>query len=616
MSYSQNYSVEFQNSLNNSGTYPMNLLRTEDFIYTLELYRKKLDTPTVSPFGIGKGSIYFLDSFENTATFKLSPSLETFNLLQTYISGTREDPRCRYVFIHCKSSRDPLSCEKRQLLHIMSYHQVMPGFLDHIFTFYLRDHPHLQTSFRSEDYLYDACASLKLDALGRSGLIMQHCFNLIGIEYNAHQDEEWPFFFRQTAAYFSFDPIKGRSFWLILKSNAVIRRRIHDSMHDCSGRRRLNNLQTPEQALTSALYTHLIIVEWCHENWAAYVDFLEKAIKLPSAIVKLSNVSSEMRDEKIAQIVRRRTMQSRQNSGLSQNSEKSTQNKSRRGLFRLPSSLNSALMADNKQASDNEEHKDKPDEMGLEKNFSFDELQKLHRMASKMEDARLAIEENKNVLEDLLRRFKELEQSELLSIHMQIDQVPFAAFFKRTEWCIRGLDRRRAKLSIMLVDLEKVISLFNGTLQYSNMKTSEFFAQNAKETTDLMHDIAKKTKRETSSMHVITGLTLVFLPGTFAAVRYCLFHITEIVSSALMKCQTLFSSGIVSFDGDGPRTNWGDWETRWSALWLFLAVSLPLMGFVLAFWAVIHYRAQHETRVAQRAENLRVSEKGSVKETV
>jgi len=32
------------------------------------------------------------------------------------------------------------------------------------------------------------------------------------------------------------------------------------------------------------------------------------------------------------------------------------------------------------------------------------------------------------------------------------------------------------------------------------------------------HEVAAKTEKETVSMHVITGLTLVFLPGTFVSV--------------------------------------------------------------------------------------------------
>lgn len=36
-----------------------------------------------------------------------------------------------------------------------------------------------------------------------------------------------------------------------------------------------------------------------------------------------------------------------------------------------------------------------------------------------------------------------------------------------------------------------------------------------------MHDIAAKTEHETNSMHGITVLTLIFLPGTFVSVSPC-----------------------------------------------------------------------------------------------
>ena len=55
---------------------------------------------------------------------------------------------------------------------------------------------------------------------------------------------------------------------------------------------------------------------------------------------------------------------------------------------------------------------------------------------------------------------------------------------------------------------------------------AEFFAdasrssaESMEQWTVKMHAIAVKTERETVSMHVITIFTLVFLPGTFVAVR-------------------------------------------------------------------------------------------------
>lgn len=57
-------------------------------------------------------------------------------------------------------------------------------------------------------------------------------------------------------------------------------------------------------------------------------------------------------------------------------------------------------------------------------------------------------------------------------------------------------------------------------LQYENMKTAEYFASSAEESTLLMQQWTEQMHAKTMSMHVITVFTLVFLPGTFVAVSY------------------------------------------------------------------------------------------------
>jgi hypothetical protein len=59
---------------------------------------------------------------------------------------------------------------------------------------------------------------------------------------------------------------------------------------------------------------------------------------------------------------------------------------------------------------------------------------------------------------------------------------------------------------------------FHGILQYRNIRTGEYFAQSAHDSAKVMERMAVKTKQETVSMHSITILTLIFLPGTFLAV--------------------------------------------------------------------------------------------------
>lgn len=55
------------------------------------------------------------------------------------------------------------------------------------------------------------------------------------------------------------------------------------------------------------------------------------------------------------------------------------------------------------------------------------------------------------------------------------------------------------------------------------------FAESAYKTADQMQRLADKTSRETASMHIITGVTLIFLPATFVAVRVVGPHIFSLI---------------------------------------------------------------------------------------
>jgi len=61
-------------------------------------------------------------------------------------------------------------------------------------------------------------------------------------------------------------------------------------------------------------------------------------------------------------------------------------------------------------------------------------------------------------------------------------------------------------------------------------RSAEVSARVMEEWTERMHDIAAETEHETISMHGITVLTLIFLPGTFVSVREALSHYTSNLS--------------------------------------------------------------------------------------
>jgi hypothetical protein len=50
------------------------------------------------------------------------------------------------------------------------------------------------------------------------------------------------------------------------------------------------------------------------------------------------------------------------------------------------------------------------------------------------------------------------------------------------------------------------------------MFTSEYFAASGRDSADAMELMTKRMHQKTMSMHVVTIVTLIFLPGTFVAV--------------------------------------------------------------------------------------------------
>ncbi|KAK4185314.1 hypothetical protein QBC35DRAFT_19137 [Podospora australis] len=102
--------------------------------------------------------------------------------IERVLDPDEKDPWWRFIFLHSKTSRDPLSCLKEQLAFLLTYHQVTPLFLDLVFTFKARQRPLNHALFRQENYLDDGVPSLRLPHLGRSGIQVQHAFNLLTVE--------------------------------------------------------------------------------------------------------------------------------------------------------------------------------------------------------------------------------------------------------------------------------------------------------------------------------------------------------------------------------------------------------------------------------------------------
>lgn len=128
------------------------------------------------------------------------------------------------------------------------------------------------------------------------------------------------------------------------------------------------------------------------------------------------------------------------------------------------------------------------------------------------------------------------------------------------------------------------------------MRLGETYARIAKASADKMEGLTAKAKHEAVSIHAITMLTLLFLPGTFVAVRNGLSFVYTTLAWILTGFQTFFSSGIIDFEYGEEQDRLGDWKIRWGALRLFGVVVGPLTGLVLTAWAITYFVSSRSRR--------------------
>jgi hypothetical protein len=107
-----------------------------------------------------------------------------------------------------------------------------------------------------------------------------------------------------------------------------------------------------------------------------------------------------------------------------------------------------------------------------------------------------------------------------------------------------------------------------------------------------MEAIAGKTEKETASMHTITFVTLVFLPGTFISVRYALPMKCRVAGARLTTYkQTLLGSGFYQWPNGNEISDIPSYPVwRPSFFYLFLKISLVLTAVTLLVWLVVRHR--------------------------
>lgn len=162
-----------------------------------------------------------------------------------------------------------------------SYQQIMPSFLDFVFSFGTERHAkdfHF-VGFRHDTRLTRPERGIVIPALGRSGQILQLCYNLRSVEASPGQ-EHWPWSIRSTATHHSFDCVTGRASWVMVKGKGGVsmQDRIMTETSHAHGQMPYQ-FGSRDQAFAATMSTHLLLCNWSAESWRWYINFLEEQVQ-------------------------------------------------------------------------------------------------------------------------------------------------------------------------------------------------------------------------------------------------------------------------------------------------------------------------------------------------
>lgn len=357
----------------------------------------------------------------------------------------------------------------------------MPSFLDFVLNFSIRESPVAHASFRHENYLEKNSQELSLPELKRSGIQIQHAFNLLSIERTSYADEknQWPL--RQVAMYHSFDVTNGRSLWIILKGNKLMARRIRSATENHRNLKAAE-IKSPETSFVGGLQVHMMTMEWCSENWAEYIDYLEAEVASISVEGKAAPVERMTSTAEIQSMhAPRSTNTWGSQAGSSMNNPKQRTfiraSSDLMSIFRRMSGLESGTPTfprDEPSEKDVEatagvveQEEDKGDKLSdLEKEFTFEKFQKLSLLGQDIEQALVVIEQNKGVLKAIEEHYRSAVESYGFTTYMKRDlyETDLTTFLTKSRSIQRDLDIHYGRLLTLSRALENAKTVVCGML--------------------------------------------------------------------------------------------------------------------------------------------------------
>ncbi|KAF3015909.1 hypothetical protein E8E14_010687 [Neopestalotiopsis sp. 37M] len=201
---------------------------------------------------------------------------------------TKEDPRCRFIFLLLNFVTGPLTISTKSASRILSYHQVSPNFFDFLDVY--GTHRALKrelrfSGFKAEIYLANPEPGVILPELGRSGRHYQISYNLktATLREDIKQTIKQPgpgcslWYIRQAAVHHQLDVGSGVQLWIFGDPYASLKGHIAEIMSE--HRNHKDKFKSVSASFKSSLEIQLHLARWAMGGWRQYILTLEDAVE-------------------------------------------------------------------------------------------------------------------------------------------------------------------------------------------------------------------------------------------------------------------------------------------------------------------------------------------------
>ncbi|GAW17184.1 hypothetical protein ANO14919_066370 [Xylariales sp. No.14919] len=196
--------------------------------------------------------------------------------------ATRPDPQCRFIFLITDSALAPLEMTRDCLLRILTYHQVMPTYIDFLLVYGAEeeDRELRYNAFRTRTTFINPEPGHIIPDLNRSGRQHEVCYNLKAVTpkdptKNQFIRNRWRI--RQSAVYHRLDLGTGSALWIIADPREAVKGVIGEVLPEGPVPRNFR-FDSLCESFNSSLDTHLALAQWASDEWRWHLQSLEETI--------------------------------------------------------------------------------------------------------------------------------------------------------------------------------------------------------------------------------------------------------------------------------------------------------------------------------------------------